>query len=386
MLISLRTGIRLLALLLLASCNPSGEKVSISLQDSVTLQVRIPIPKFCPAMFCYEKGQQRYLLVDDKENYGIRVFDLVAKQEVEPVHIHDTGTNAIPHYFGFVVKTLDSIYLPGPDRRLYCINRSGDIIKVIDFSDVIKVYPLFTFPLSISRFTKGAVIKGNEIYFLQEDNRRYYFNHRASDYHFLLRYDIKHDSFGISPISLPDDFWKNGKREMSIFLTYNDQRNEFVFGTKFSDLIYTSRDGKTISGTYHSRSKAIREYYPYGPSDDLNSKNYFYSLCKYSYNVGLIWDPYRQIYYRFVWPGANDLDENQNGRVSEIYNNFPTFTIEVLDNEFNTLASYPLPENKYNWNNYFITREGLFLAVNNPPKQRMSLNWMFHIFKVRRLS
>ncbi len=335
-------------------------------------------------MFYYEKDQNRYLLLDDKANQEIRIFDLVSNREIEPIPISDTGANAIPHYFGFAIKTLDSIYLPGPDRKLYCINRRGDIIKTIDFSSLLKVYPLLTFPLSISRFTKGAVIKDNEIYFLQEDNRKYYFAHHPSDYHFLFKYDTKHDSFGISPLSLPDNFWKNEKTEMSIFLTYNNTRNEFVFGTKFTDNIYTSKDGKTISKTWHSKSSSIQEYCPYSPADDLSSKNYFHSLCKYSYNVGLIWDPYKQVYYRFVWPGAKDLDPNENDRVTQIYNNFPTFTIDILDEDFTTIGTYPLPNNRYNWNNYFITKDGLLLAVNRSSKDKPD-QWVFHIFKVQRL-
>ena len=57
-------------------------------------------------MFYYEKDQNRYLLLDDKANQEIRIFDLVSNREIEPIPISDTGANAIPHYFGFATKSL----------------------------------------------------------------------------------------------------------------------------------------------------------------------------------------------------------------------------------------------------------------------------------------
>jgi len=368
--------------LLLVSCDFQKKQASLTLQDSLVLQIDKPIPHFCPAMFYYEKNGIRYLFVDDKLNKEIRLFNLGAGKEIEPIPVCDTGINSIPHHLGFLVKDLDSIYLPGANQHLFCINRNGKIIKKIDFSALSREYPLLTVACSISRFTKGAVIIGNEIFFLQEDTRKNYFSRKPSDYRFLFKYNVKNDSFGISPISLPDNFWDEGKREMSIFLTYNELQKVFVFGSMYSDKIYLSNDGKKITKTYHSRSKAIQEYFLYSPENNLNSENYFYSLCKYSYNVGLIWDPYNKIYYRFVWPGMKDLSINQRELISQVFNCFPTFTIDILDKDFNTLGSYPLPKNKYNWNNYFLTKDGLFLAENDSTDKKNN-TWTFHLFKVR---
>jgi hypothetical protein len=374
----------LTALLLLTSCVNSGRQVSIDVADSIVLRANRPLPNVCLSSFCYEKGTSSYLFFDDKSNREIRIFDLNSQQELESIPIRDTGVNSIPYYSGFTIKSLDTIYLPVPDHKLYCINRKGEILKIIDYSSCLQQYPLLTAPLSISRFAKGAVIKGSEIYFILHDSRRFYFSYMPSDYHFLLKYNLKNDYVEISPISMPDNFWKDGKREMSVSMTYNDLQNTLVFGTQFSDIIYISKDGSTIDRTYHSRSKSVWKYFSSTPDDSLESQNYFYSLCKYSYNVGLIWDRYRKIYYRFVWPGMKDLDIKQTSRISEIINNFPTFTIDILDDDFNMIGSYPLPDNKYNWNNYFITKEGLFLAVNESSKDRINHQWVFHLLKVTR--
>jgi hypothetical protein len=379
---------RILAILLLlslVSCINPGRKAVLEIQDSIVLKARRPIPNFCLALFYYEKGKRGYLFADDKPNKAIRLFDLDSQTELDSIPLRDTGVNPIMYHYGFVVKDPDTLYLSVPDHYLYCINKKGELLKRIDYSGLKKKYPLLSIAVAGSRFSKGAVIRGNDIYFLQHDSRKNYFGHLPSDYRFLMKYDCKTELFSILPLSVPDKFWKDGKREMSLFLTYNNVKNEFVFGTQYSDAIYTSKDGLTLDETYHSRSHAIREFFPYTPPDDLPQGKYFYSLCSYSYNLGLIWDPYRKIYYRFVWPGVTDLDSTQSERISAIINNLPTFTIDVLDDDFNTIGSLSLPNNKYNSDHYFITEKGLYLGVVNTKGEGEPYRWVFHRIGIKEM-
>jgi hypothetical protein len=365
------------------SCNSPAKHVSLILQDSIVLHADHPIPDLCLAMFYFEKDGRQFIFADDRSAREIRVFNLDSSKEIEPVPLFDTGLNYIPYYFGFVVKDPDSIYLPVADYKIYCINRKGIITKKTDYSVLGKKYPVMSYSSSISRFSKGAVIKGDEIYFLQGDSRRYYFSYKPSDYHFLLKYNMKAGSAEITPISLPDNFWENGKKEMSLLMAYNSTDNEFAFGAQYSDKIFTSRDGNSIKGTFSSKSKSINEYYPYTPVDNLPANKYFSSLYSYSYNIGLAWDPYNQVYYRFVWPGMKQADVPINEDTYTSLNSFPAFTIDILDNEFRTIGSYPLPAGRYNSNHYFISKNGLYLAVNPSQKDSLTHQWVFHQFKLR---
>lgn len=365
------------------TCIFHEKNYQLILKDSVVFYINKPIPEFCVAMFYYEKGKQKFLFVDDRQNHEIRVINMNTNKEIDPIPLPDTGIISIPYHFGFVIKNLDSIYIPGSNYYLYCIDQQGNINKRIDFSELSIKYPLLTPICSISRFSKGAIILGNEIYFLQNDSRKFYTSsYKPSDYHFLLRYDTKTDSIGISPISIPDAYWNNGEKQMSIMMTYNTLKKRFVFGTMYDDFIIESKDGKRITKTYHSKSKSIKDFFSYNPKDNLNSEDYFYTLCKSSHNAGLFWDPHKMIYYRFVWPGVEDLKVDQHERISEMLNCFPTFTVEILDQNFITIGSYKLPEHKYNLNNYFLTEKGLYLARNQSLKDERNLKWTFHLFKV----
>jgi|WetSurMetagenome_2_1015567.scaffolds.fasta_scaffold56140_1 hypothetical protein len=364
------------------SCKSHERKVALVLNDSITLKANQTIPDFCRAVFYFQKDGKQYLFADDRENMTIRIFDLDSRTEIQPIPVSDTGVNAIPYYFGFVVKNLDSIYLPVPEHKLYCINRQGVITRKVDYSSLTQLFPLLSYASSLSRFSKGALIRGEEIFFIQGNSRKYYFSHLPSDYHFLMKYNTKTDSIGISPITLPDDFWKDGKRDMSILFAYNNIKGEFVFGTQYSDRIYTSSDGMSVTQEYRSRSKSVHDYYPYTPPDNLSSEDYFASLYNYSYNIGLVWDPYNEVYYRFVWPGIQEVQKKQTMADHGIQSNFETFVIDILDQDFKTIGTYSMPLNKYNSNHYFVNRDGLYIALNNSAQSNDPDTWVFHRFRL----
>lgn len=374
-----------LLLTLFVSCNLPRQRAALILHDSITFQVRKPAPDFCPAMFYHENNGRGYLFADDRNNREIRLFCLDSAIEVDPIPVRDTGANAIPYHFGFVVWNMDTLFLPGSAHNLICINRNGEILKQVDFSALSKTYGALSVATSASRFTTGAVVLDNEIFFIQKDSRKNYSERKPSDYRFLFRYNVRSDSFTLSPISLPDDFWKDGKQQMALFLTYNDLQKCFVFGAMYSDNIYVSHDGKSISRSLQSRSKAIREFFPYSPANEGTSEDYLSALYHYSYNVALLWDPDKKIYYRFVWPGVPETEKDQPERGDRDFNNFPAFTIEILDLNFNTIGTFTTPENMYNWNNYFLTKDGLYLAVNSSARDSEQKKWKFHLFRLQSL-
>jgi hypothetical protein len=83
-----------------------------------------------------------------------------------------------------------------------------------------------------------------------------------------------------------------------------------------------------------------------------------------------------------VWPGVPETEKDQQERGDRDFNNFPAFTIEILDLNFNTIGSFTTPENRYNWNNYFLTKDGLYLAVNSLDPDKEQKTWTFHLFRV----
>lgn len=363
------------------SCNVPRQKASLLLHDSITLRVQDPVPEFCPAMFYHEEDNRHYLFVDDRNKKEIRLFCLDSAVELAPIPVRDTGRNAIPYHFGFAVWSRDTLFLPGSGQNLLCINRKGEIIQQVDSSSLARTYDALSVATSASRFSTGAVVLGDEIFFLQKDTRKNYSGRNPSDYRFLFRYNVRRNEIELSTISLPDDYWEDGKRQMALFMTYNDEQKCFVFGSMYSDKIYISHDGENISKCLRSRSKEIREFFPYCPATEQTNEDYLTGLYHYSYNTGLLYDPVAKIYYRFVWPGnpASEEDQGEFGQMD--LNNFPTFTIEILDLEFNTIGSFTTPRYRYNWNNYFLSKEGLYLAVNPSNKDKQKKTWTFHLFQ-----
>ncbi|MCZ4238092.1 DUF4221 family protein, partial [Staphylococcus equorum] len=80
-------------------------------------------------------------------------------------------------------------------------------------------------------------------------------------------------------------------------------------------------------------------------------------LCQIPFYGNLIYDKYRDVYYRFVYPETevqpndNAMDIWQLGRSK--------FSIMILNKEFEVVGETLFPENTYASNHFFIREDGL---------------------------
>jgi hypothetical protein len=77
----------------------------------------------------------------------------------------------------------------------------------------------------------------------------------------------------------------------------------------------------------------------------------------------LIYDAYRNLYYRFAYPTLDltDLNEIQRLRTSP-----GPFVIMVLDDELNVLGETYFEAGRYLPTNFFIHQDGLYISINHP--------------------
>lgn len=85
---------------------------------------------------------------------------------------------------------------------------------------------------------------------------------------------------------------------------------------------------------------------------------------KSSKNLGIYFDPYKNLLYRFGWPGeeiSKDEDPMQFSSTS------PFFTISIYDpSDFSLIKEFSLPRNIYLAHHYFVNEKGLNLFPMHP--------------------
>ncbi|WP_373400475.1 hypothetical protein V8V91_13115 [Algoriphagus halophilus] len=80
--------------------------------------------------------------------------------------------------------------------------------------------------------------------------------------------------------------------------------------------------------------------------------------------MGIYFDPYKNLLYRFGWPGeeiSKDEDPMQFSSTS------PFFTISIYDpSDFSLIKEFSLPRNIYLAHHYFVNEKGLNLFPMHP--------------------
>jgi len=91
----------------------------------------------------------------------------------------------------------------------------------------------------------------------------------------------------------------------------------------------------------------------------MDRRLYFAASARYG---NIIYDPYRQVYYRFVYPKV-EVEEDSNLQQIAL---FPTpFSIMILDKDLNTLGEQFF-ESLFVTSNAFVGKDGLYLSINHP--------------------
>jgi len=87
----------------------------------------------------------------------------------------------------------------------------------------------------------------------------------------------------------------------------------------------------------------------------------------------LIYDKYRNVYYRFVFPKV-DLPTNETD-YAEIWQMGRTkFSIIILNDQFEVIGETLFPENVYVSTQYFIRKEGLYIGTSFPKNPNFDEN------------
>lgn len=111
------------------------------------------------------------------------------------------------------------------------------------------------------------------------------------------------------------------------------------------DLIKNTANFISIKSKFNETIKPLGEITNHANFSNEDSRKFAANNCEF---LGLVYDKYRQVYYRFL--RSPNTDRNN-----------VTITIYVLDKSFKILFYYDLPK-QYNGLNYFITAKGLNIS------------------------
>lgn len=357
----------LICILFLCSCKEKSKNGYIYKITETNKRIEIPIDSetniYTRAMHHFIDDSIEYITIENSETIGdyntINFYRLDTKRLSHKVKIAKEGDNAIPRFSGHGICNLDNIFISGFGTSiLYQINRDGKIKKKYNYS-VTDKQEYTTDNDFNSLVYKPLVIVEGKIYQMQyptpaNANKKQLINTSLS-----LTIDTLTNKTTKLPLTYPA-LWKEGS---GIGLNPHCSRiydgKQFIYAFRMNENIIVTKD-HINSKTIPIKSKYIDKLNVEGFSKDLSFKDFEKKVDEQAVYGNIIYDKYRNVYYRFAYPECN---------IDKTYFEYifcrKEFSIIVIDENLNIIGETLFPAKKYAPGLFFVNKDGLYISENN---------------------
>ncbi len=368
--ITLRTSFSacLIAILLFYSCIDGKKELNNFTKDLIVKKnILIPIENdiHYKSWQIHTKISNDTTYIARKNYYGnsIIVYNLDTKEEIKRYKLKTEGPNE-------VTKFDSAAFLEYKEGEFVIANGYSQIYMVKNDSVIFKKYFDDTdkgFGNMMNGFNKNLPILKNDNVFIfrkppiARQAKKYY------SYNLLVKFNLKTKELKECNVKYPESYrigecW--GFPHLRQSFTLNN-KNQLIFSFPIDSNIYIYSLDNDILTKVPKKTESI--FNPvFKPMPDCNGENAEFDIEKYQYDVAksaryesISYDKYRDVYYRIVLFPSDNLSKKN------IENIDPKISIMVLDSEFNLLTEKMLPKNTYDFEDFFVSKEGFWVSTNN---------------------
>lgn len=377
---TLKNSFLLFITLFFFSCNSSVHKNRESyelrstdeyLKFPLNSKTSLLIKAICPFL---DDGTE-YLTFQNNMESEILVYNMKKQTYVRTISFDREGPNGIGWFGGYYIKGWNEIYLPDMMRsEINIVNSNGRLLRTISYAETVQGKKTIPFTSLTSTYTPMVFI-GHQLYIPQTINLMY--GSKALEDSPVtvvldtLTYKLKELPFRFPKImSLEDVKNKSLGSEYSYSRCF-DGKN-FIYSFFFDENIYITPPSHKRIDKIAVKSRYINELkFVDRTPDNLNLVAK--ALSELPFYSNLIYDKYRNVYYRFVFPKV-ELPTNEKN-YAEIWQMGRTkFSIIILNDQFEVIGETLFPENVYASTQYFIRKDGLYLSTSFPKNPNFDEN------------
>lgn len=302
--------------------------------------------------FSDDKGKEYLSFLNYRTNQ-ILFYDLNTSEFLFKLNLDSEGPNGIVQPTGYYIKDFDNIYVSSyAYSGLIKVDTTGCIVQKIPYGTTSEGYKVLPSYAPSSHPYIPPVIIGKEIYITQNAVARF---HSIAE----TPLSVVIDTVQKSNKGLPLTYSILTKKELQA----NDTRFSRVFnGKDFVYSFYVDED-IIVTPTNHSelRTVNVKSKYIDSPAEvQENSEKgpkLNLELARYG---DLIYDPYREVYYRFAYPKTT-LDDKIRWWGKAVYGR-KIFSVIILNKEFEIIGETLFPEAIYNSYVFFVHKDGLYIS------------------------
>jgi hypothetical protein len=302
---------------------------------------------------------REFLLFLSQHKPSILLFDIKTQALAKEIILEKDGPNGVGSPSGLLFVSMDSIYVISSSHyKVSLLNGSGKLIKdyrVLEgtnYSDDTGMLRPFTI--------SAPVLIENTMYFNVAPDRDVY-KPSYFEGNVNLSLDLltgEYEYFNHYPSEFNGGVW--GVAAVSYSSAFNPGLGDFIYSFAISDSLYTFNPNTKERKSYFAGSSFIKSrVLPMNKPE--NSHDLEYALETPYYNA-IVYDRYRNVYYRFVRHSISFKDDAGDPRE---FHEKP-LSIIVLDKDMNILGETALPANTFLDYIYFVTTNGLYISNGNP--------------------
>ena len=364
---------------LLTSCKTKEEKTDLyTLQPSneyLTYEIDsdTEIPRY--NLYTFEDKGTEYLTFSNPYTRIILVYELESGKFIKKIKFDVEGPNGIGNWlFGYLIKDFNHIYLPSANREelfltdtTAVLKRKYDYSKTHDGKTTVKAY------YTNMDYTQLIFI-GDSLFIPQMLNNS--LGDRMVEESvtgvYLDTMTLKVSQF---PMTYPN-LLSTEKARNVIYGTpaYSQICNgeDFIYSFSMDEKIYKVNPYTAHVETYPVKSRNLSRLKFYRIPNDFTSV--LKKTCETARYGHILYDKYRRVYYRFVYP-ETELEDNLN-YLSILHSGKKEFSIMILDEAFNVLGETKFPSFSYVPHIGFINEDGLYLSVSHFMRDDYSDDWL----------
>lgn len=350
---------------LLAACQHSRNDVCslMPTQDSLVFKLNPQTSVFIKTIFPYTDAHGReYLTFQNGIEPEILWYDMKTQEYVKTLCIEKEGPNGTGMFFGYLIQSEEEIYIPEIRSTIIdVVNSSGEITRKIKYDKTSlgkSAMPIMnlSFPHHMLHIVNG------KLYIPQYPNLT--LENIMEDSPVVLMLDTISGSLNESELRFPavmttEEMRGNKLDKTDCSSCYNGQN--FVYSFFFDEDIYmVSLDGKV-----QKRVKAKSNYLPKiynGKKVPSDISQLLELICSVPMYGNLIYDQYREVYYRFVYP-ETELVKGEN--LKDIWDlGRSKFSVIILNKNLDIIGETLFPEDKYASRLFFVSKDGLYISTN----------------------
>ncbi len=336
------------------------EKTDKVLSFPVMEEVKVPQS----SVIIFNENGTNYLSFQNLPKSEILIYSMDSQNLVKRLCINTEGDNSVTGGFGgYYIADMEHIFIPSMYvSTIFVIDTAGLVKQKINYVKTKDDKLLKPFMPSDE---SQMVFLNNNLYIPQTINLRLG-DKAIKESPIKVVLDTIENTVEALPMRFPPlidhkDFGTIGAFGAEYSCCFDG--NRFIYSFNADEDLYLTTSAHDKIERKKAKSKYI-DYVTVFRSTEGNFQKMIKAQCEHAIYGKFIYDKYRNVYYRFVYPEC-EINDYSGDYVELLRSGRKNFSILILDHDLNVIGEKLFPDFTYNPNVSFVLEDGLYISLSH---------------------